>query len=159
MKSIVPAQTPAEVLKIAPENLEIANAYLTYQSLTETAHALNIGTDIVSQVLSRTEVKAYVNNVFMDLGFNNRFKMQGIMDEIIKQKLQELEDAEIGSQKDIIEILALQHKMTMEILDKEIKLETLKSGVKNQTNVQLNNYGGNHSSLIERLISNDLKTF
>ena len=77
---------------------------------------------------------------------------------IIKRKLQELDEAEIGSQKDIIEILALQHKMTMEILDKEIKLESLKAAkINNQTNVQLNNYGGNHSSLIERLISNDSK--
>ena len=157
MSNIIPSSTPAEVLKIAPENLEIANAYLTLQDISKVAHNLGLPTDTVSSVLDRKEVRAYIHNVFMDFGFNNQFKLRDLIDQVLIKKLKELDEADIGSQKDILEIIALSHKMTMETMDRQIKLETARAGgPKNQTNVQLNSYGGgNYGSLIEKLISNE----
>jgi predicted transcriptional regulator len=155
MTNNLPMSTPAESLKISPESLEIANAYLQCQDLTQTANKLNISTDVVSQYLSRREVKAYIDSVFLDYGFNNRFRIRNIMDQVINKKLEEMEEADTGSSKDISELLALSHKMTMEILDKQIKLEQLKQGsVKNQTNVQINDSGGaNYQALLDKLIN------
>jgi len=149
---------PAEVLQISPEALEVANAYLTIQNAQKVADQLDVPLETVSQILGRREVKAYVDQVFFDMGFNNRFTLRKAMDAIISKKFQEMDEAGVGSNKDIIEILALSHKMTMETLDKELQLEKLRSNsIKSQVNVQINEGGGsNYGNLIERLISNKI---
>jgi predicted transcriptional regulator len=154
MNSLVP-QTPAEAISISPEGLEIANCYLTTQDIQKTADSLGVPTDIVSQYLAKREIKAYIDSIFLDYGFNNRFRIRNIMDGIINKKLEEMEEADIGSSKDISELLALSHKMTMEILDRQIKLEEVKQKniIKNQTNIQFNESGGgsNYQALLDKL--------
>lgn len=156
MKSQLPTHHPAEGLQISPEALEVANSYLQLQNIPKVAEDLGVPIEQVVEVLERREVKAYLDNVFFDMGFNNRHKMREAMDAIIKQKFQELDEAGIGSNKDIIEILALSHKMSMEYMDKQIQLEKLRgSHFKNQVNVQINDQSGNsnYGNLLERIIS------
>ncbi len=156
MSDNLPVNTPAEYIAISPEALQVANAYLQNPDLTKVAENLDVPKELVSDILDRKEVRAYINNVFFSLGFNNRFQMRDLMDTIIKKKLQEMDESDTGSTKDITEILALSHKMTIELLDKEIALEKIRSAnqLKNQVNVQINdNAGGSkYSSLIEQLI-------
>lgn len=157
----LPTVTPAETLDISPEALEIANSYLQSQDLTTVSVELNIPIEMVSQYLAKKEVKAYIDQVFFNLGFNNRFKMSEAMDAIIKKKFQELEDSEMGSTKDIAELLALKHKMTMDELDRQIKLETLRqSNIKNQVNVQINegfSDGTKYGDLIQKLMTGNVQ--
>ena len=150
--------TPAEALNISPEGLEIANCYLQNPDIKEVASQLDITTAVVSEILARREVKAYVDQVFYNTGFNNRFKLRSLMDTIIKKKLQDMDEAEVGSTKDISELLALSHKMTIEHMDREIKLESLRAAsIKTQTNIQINdNAGGSrYNQLIEKLMTVD----
>jgi len=152
--SNLPTTTPAETLDISPEALEIANTYLQCQDIRETAETLDIQAELVTQVLGRREVRAYVDHVFMNVGFNNRFKMRSAMDAVIKQKFQELQDSGMGSTKDIADLLALSHKMTMDELDRQLKVEQLRqSNIKSQTNIQINGGGSNYSSLLENLLA------
>jgi hypothetical protein len=153
----LPTTTPAEVLNISPEALEVANLYLQTQNLEEVANTLDMPKEIITQILARKEVKAYIDNVFFDLGFNNRFKMRSAMDAIIKKKFQDLEESETGSTLDIAELLALSHKMTMNELTKLIEYEKLQqSGVRSQVNVQINDGGSKYDNLIEKLISGSI---
>lgn len=156
----VPAlHTPAEVLDISPENLDVANTYLQTQSIQQTADILDVATDMVSQILSRREVRAYIDNVFMDIGFNNRFRMRSAMDALIQKKFQELEEAEVGSGKDIADLLALSHKMSMDVLDRQLQLEKLKeANLKSQVNVQLNDFGSGskYNTLLEKLMKGEV---
>ena len=156
----VPAlHTPAEVLDISPENLDVANTYLQTQSIQQTANILDVATDMVSQILSRREVRAYIDNVFMDIGFNNRFRMRSAMDALIQKKFQELEEAEVGSGKDIADLLALSHKMSMDVLDRQLQLEKLKeANLKSQVNVQLNDFGSGskYNTLLEKLMKGEV---
>ena len=152
----LPQQHPSEVLQISPEALEVANCYLQVQNVHKVCELLELDVQVVSEILERREVKSYLDNVFFDLGFNNRHKMREAMDMIISRKFQELDEAGIGSNKDIVEILALSHKMTMEYMDKQIQLEKLRgSGIKNQVNVQINEGMGNsnYANLLERIIN------
>jgi len=152
---MLPAQHPAEVLALDPEGLEVANCYLQTQSLKNTAEDLGISTELVASQLNRPEVKRYIDQVFKDMGFNNRFKMRKAMDALIQKKFQEMDEAGVGSSKDIADLLALSHKMTMEQLEAEIKLEKVKaSSIKSQVNVQINDGGANsnYGSLLERLM-------
>lgn len=155
----LPANTPAEYVEISPEALEVANCYLQSQNINKVADDLGIPVEIVSQYLQRREVKSYIDSVFMDLGFNNRFKMRRAMDAILAKKFQELDESGIGSNKDIIEIMTLSHKMSMDEMDRQIQLKKLegeKAGPKSQVNVQINENGSNYGSLIERLVSGQL---
>lgn len=152
---MLPASHPAEVLQIDPEGLEIANHYLQTQSLSQVAEDLGISTELVASTLARREVKGYIDGVFRDMGFNNRFKMRKAMDALISKKFQELDEAGVGSSKDIADLLALSHKMSMEQLDREIQLEKVRAAnIKSQVNVQINDGGGNsnYGSLLERLM-------
>lgn len=150
----LPVSHPAEILQISPEGLEVANCYLQCQNTDTVAQTLGLSPEIVSDLLNRREIKAYINQVFFDTGFNNRFKLRAAMDAIIAKKFEEMDDAGIGSNKDILEILALSHKMTMESLAKELELEKLRLGSqpKTQNNIQINDSGSNYGNLIERLI-------
>lgn len=152
----LPVASPAEHIKISPEALEVANTYLSCQSIQKVSQELCLSPEEVSDYLNRREVKAYIDNVFFDVGFNNKFTMRKLMDTIIQKKLEELDEAEIGSSKDIADLLALSHKMTMELMDKQIKLEQLKqqNAPKTQVNMQINELGDGtkYGSLIERLM-------
>ena len=152
-----PSSSPAETVKISPENLEIANSYLASQNIADVSRNLGLPTDTITEILAKKEVRAYIDMVFLDYGFNNRFKMRGVMDAVINKKLQEMDESETGSGKDIIEIMALSHKMSMDILDRQIKLEEAKAknNIKNQTNVQINDVGG--GSKYENLIAELMK--
>jgi hypothetical protein len=150
----LPTSSPAEVLDISPEGLEIANCYLQLQDIEKVAEELDITRDMVSTYLSKKEVKSYIDNVFMNLGFNNRFKMRRAMDAVLQKKFQEMEESETGSSKDIAELLALSHKMSMDELSRQIELEKLRqSSVKTQTNIQINNGDTKYETLIRQLVS------
>lgn len=150
----LPVTTPAEALEISPEALEVANCYLQLQDLDKVADELDITKELASHILAKREVKAYIDHVFFNLGFNNRFKMRAAMDAVIQKKFQELEESEMGSTKDIAELLALSHKMTMDEMARQIELEKLRqTNIKNQVNVQINETGGTkYDNLIKQLI-------
>jgi hypothetical protein len=158
MSNGLPVAHPAEVLEISPEALEVANCYLQLQDANKVADELGVSPELVTQILAKREVKAYVDQVFFDLGFNNRFKMRAAMDAIISKKFEELDEAGVGSNKDILEIMALSHKMTMELMDKEIQLRKLQgsNAPKSQVNVQINDGGSNYAKLLERIIDNNV---
>ena len=148
---------PTELININPEGLEVANTFLQLQDVTKVADHLGLEPSMVHQILGRKEIKTYLNQVFFDLGFNNRFTMRQAMDAVLRQKFQELEEGGMGSSKDIAELLSLSHKMTMEYLDKEIQLEKLRSDnkLKTQTNIQINDGGGEgtrYGALIQQLL-------
>jgi len=150
--------TPAEVLEINPENLEVANCYLQNQDIVKVAELMEIPVPMVSQILQNKQVKSYIDNVFMNLGFNNQFKMREAMDAVLRKKFQDMEEADVGSSKDIIEIMALSHKMSMEYLQKQIELEKMQQqNIKSQVNVQINDSGDStkYGQLIKQLVTLD----
>lgn len=148
--------TPAEVLVIDPESLSVANCFLECQDVETTASNMGIDKELAVSILARKEVKAYIDGVFLSMGFNNKFRMRSAIDALIQQKFQELEESGTGSSKDIAELLEMSHRFTMQEYDKMIQVEKLRSSnVKNQLNVQINdNAGSNYTNLIENLLKN-----
>lgn len=163
MSNLPATHSPAEALQISPENLEVANCWLELQDSQKVADALDVPLDFVTRILARSEIKAYVNQVFYEVGFNNRFRMRDLMDTLIKKKLEDMDESETGSNKDITDLIALSHKMTMEMMDKEIQLEKLRQGnqaaaIKSQVNVQINDGlgdGTKYGALISKLLTGD----
>jgi len=147
-----------EDAQISPEGLEIANTYLKTTSVKDTALELGVPEDQVSRYLGQREVKKYVDTVFLDVGYRNRFRLANKLDEIIDKKLEELDEADMTSNKDIADLLQMAHKMRMD----EMKVQTdqqkaEQATIKNQTNVQINDnssFGeGNYGELMKKLLT------
>ncbi|CAB5218624.1 hypothetical protein UFOVP218_39 [uncultured Caudovirales phage] len=150
---------PAETVRISPEALEVANAYLQLNDARKVATELDLDPETVTNLLAKREVKSYIDSVFFDSGYNNRFLMRKAMDALIKQKFSELEESQTGSTKDIAELLQMSHKMSMDLLDREIQLEKARqaTGPQKQVNVQINDAldGSKYSQLVQRLITGE----
>lgn len=150
---------PAETVRISPEALEVANAYLQLNDARAVAQELDIDPEVVTNILAKREVKSYIDSVFFDSGYNNRFLMRRAMDALIKQKFTELEESQTGSTKDIAELLQMSHKMSMDLMDREIQLAKAQqaTGPQKQVNVQINDAldGSKYSQLVQRLITGE----
>ena len=135
-------------LTISPENLNIAEVYLKTLNIEDTAYALDISKETVTIALQKREVKSFLSTIYAEAGYRNKHKLGDLMDTIIDKKLEELEDADIGSSKDITELIALSHKMSVE--NKKLEIEMIKAiYIVPSTQIKLQN---NYDSLVERIL-------
>lgn len=145
------------VTKMSPEGLEIANAYLELGNVPAVCARLSTDENTVQEFLGKREVKAYIDQVYLDTGYRNRFKLATALDDIIERKLEEAEESQIYTNKDLADLLQMAHKMRMDEIKAMAELEKAKaSNIKNQTNVQINElpFGqGNYGKLMEKLLS------
>ena len=142
---------------MSPEGLEIANSYLEHGSIPAAANALAITEDTVSEALNKREIKQYIDTVYLDTGYRNRFKLSETLDLLIEKKLEEADETEIYTNKDMADLLALAHKMRMDEMKAQTELEKAKFGtIKNQVNIQDNGglpFGqGNYGLLLKKLL-------
>lgn len=152
---MLPVQHPAEVLALNPEDMLMANTYLESGSIVGASATLGVEPHVVADTLSKPVVKGYIDKIFSETGFNNRWKIRKALDMVISHKFREMDENGTGSSKDIAELLALSHKMSMEILDREIALEKVRgSNIRSQVNVQINDggSGSNYGRLLEKLV-------
>ena len=135
-------------IALQPEDLDIANAYLVYGSAKETAEQLQIPEYQIVSILERTDVKSYINGVYLDRGYRNRNKLGMVLDKMIDSKLEEALETDIYTSKDLLELLQFAHKIRMD----ELKQEAGNTG----PTVNIANFGqGNYGQLMEKLLSND----
>lgn len=124
-----------------PEWLEVANRYLENGgSILQTAAQLALPENQVQEILAKKECRDYLQEVYLDSGYRNRYKLAELLDRIIESKVREAEETEQFSNKDLADLIALAHKMRLEEL-KATQPQT-------QTNIQVNNY----SRLMEQLL-------
>ena len=144
------------VTKMSPEGLEIANSYLELGNIQAVCIRLALDENTVQEYLGKREIKAYIDQVYLDTGYRNRFKLANTLDDIIEKKLEESEESQIYTNKDMADLLMMAHKMRMDEIKAMAELEKAKtSNVKNQTNVQINElpFGqGNYGKLMEKLL-------
>jgi len=139
--------------QISPEGATIANTYLANAcSIKATSHALGLPTHEISASLQQPLVKSYVGLILRENGFRHMVKIAEKLDELVEMKWEELSEAEIGSNKDIADLLLLAHKMQMDMA-KLLQADTVKEGPGVVKNTQINNYGeGSYGKLMEKLI-------
>lgn len=150
---------------MSPEGMDVIEAYLQCGSdVPAAARSLGMSEIAFRDIMSRGEVKNYLNDIFMESGFRNRDRLFGVLDEVIKRKLEELEETGMGSDQDIMDILWKAHKMKMEEMKMMVELEKAKAAVRapaNQTNIQNNIIAGagdqNYMDLITSLATGGKK--
>lgn len=125
---------------ISPEGLEIAEVYLSVGGDTKQASKqLGMPVDEVNAQLKKPEVKSYINQIFHEHGFRNKFRLFGVMDQLLNMKIEEIEETGVGSSMDIMDIIKSYHKMKMDELRLENEAKKIASNTPTtQTNVQNN---------------------
>ncbi|BEU75640.1 hypothetical protein NGA1_0230 [Escherichia coli phage NG_A1] len=150
---------------MSPEGMDVIEAYLQCGSdAPAAARSLGMSEIAFRDIMNRSEVKNYLNDIFMESGFRNRDRLFGVLDEVIKRKLEELEETGMGSDQDIMDILWKAHKMKMEEMKMMVELEKAKAAARapaNQTNIQNNIIAGagdqNYMDLITSLATGGKK--
>lgn len=139
-------------IRISPEALTVADTYLMTLDIDSTAKQLDIPREEVVYYLNKKPVKNYVDTIFLEQGYLNRHKIQDTLSTIIAKKLEELEDSELTSSKDIADLLKLAHDIRIKEMDMMLKTNEKKKATDTQINVQQNNYGTNYMDLIEKIV-------
>ena len=140
---------------INPEAMEVLESYLLYGDVSLVANELHIPKQKVTYYLGRPESKRFLDTIYFEQGYLNRNRLQDILGEVMDLKLEEMRESEIGSKKDIADLIALAHKIRAD----EAKISSIgteQSGPKTQTNVQINNaagFGDNYNSLLEKIMT------
>ena len=143
--------------KMSPEGLEIANSYLEHGSIPAVASKLRVSQHEVTDILNKREIKQYIDTVFLDTGYRNRFKLSETLDMLIEKKLEESEETQMYTNKDMADLIQMAHKMRMEEIKAQTEMEKAKAQtVKTQVNIQDNSgtpFGqGNYGELIKKLM-------
>jgi hypothetical protein len=134
------------MLQVIPEFLHVANVYLESHSIDETATRLKISPLRVQEILNDKQTKEYLNQIYLESGFRNKFTLANTVDELIKQKLQEAQETGFYTKADLMDLLEFSHKLRMD--EEKRTQQTAKT-----TNVQINEFGqGNYGELMKKLI-------
>lgn len=146
--------------RISPEGLEIANAYLELGSIPAVCSRLSIDEAKASEYLQKREVKAYVDQVYLDTGYRNRFKLAEVLDTLIDAKMEEAEESDVYTSKDLADLVGMAHKIRMDELKAQTELEKAKAQtIKTQVNIQDNSqvpFGqGNYGELMKKLLKDN----
>ena len=140
-----------ELVAISPEGVEVANAYITMGNITGVCDILNVTKQKVADILNSRAVKKYIDTIYLDTGYRNRNNIASLLDEMIASKLEEAQESGIYSSKDLADLLNMAHKHRMDEI--KIQVESDKTTIRNQTNVQIKDtsaFGtGNYVKLIE----------
>jgi hypothetical protein len=151
-----------EITTLAPEGLEIANSYLVLGNIKGVCQDLGVAQDVVVEWLNKREVKKYIDTVYYDLGYRNRNNIASLLDTMIESKLEEAQESEIYTNKDLADLMMMAHKFRMDELKIAIEAEKV-AGTKigSQTNVQINDAGSgmfgqtNYGKLLDNLVNGE----
>ena len=141
---------PLTQFNIDPQVFEVTTEYAQNLSITQTAANLHLSEHQVVEILENKAAKRYIDAIFMEQGYMQRNKLNDVMTKIIDMKLEEMEESELGSNKDILEILKQAHTMQM---DHQKASKEEQPG--QQVNIQ-NNFGGdNYNKLLEKIVAGE----
>ena len=109
---------------ITPETLAVADCYLAVGDVSTVSERLSMPRQEVVKVLNTPPIRRYVDKIFSETGYQNRQKLASTLDTLIDKKLQEMEETEMGSKKDVADLLEMAHKMKM--TEMKVQLDLLK---------------------------------
>lgn len=133
-----------EAPEVDPKYLILANELLSGKSIPQIAEEYSLSNDQVTSVVERTEVKRYIDSIYMSQGYLHRSRRMKIINEVIDEKLAEGRETGVFSKRDLLEWLKLLNDMEKDARPKQPS-----------TAVQVNNQTNNYSTLMQDLFDKD----
>jgi hypothetical protein len=127
--------------EIDPQHMVVANEMLCGRSIPDIANLTGLSNDQVTAIAERSEVRRYVDAVYMSQGYLNRVRRMQVINRVIDEKLAEAAETGVYSKRDLLEWLKLLNDMDR---DSRPKAPT--------TAVQVNNHTNNYTNLMQDLL-------
>jgi hypothetical protein len=127
--------------EIDPQYMLVANELLSGRSIPQIAELSGLSNDQVTAIAERSEVRRYVDTIYMSQGYLNRVRRMQVINKVIDEKLLEAAETGVYSKRDLLEWLKLLNDMDR---DARPKAPT--------TAVQVNNHTNNYTSLMQDLL-------
>jgi hypothetical protein len=127
--------------EIDPQYMLVANELLSGRSIPQIAELSGLSNDQVTAIAERSEVRRYVDTIYMSQGYLNRVRRMQVINKVIDEKLVEAAETGVYSKRDLLEWLKLLNDMDR---DARPKAPT--------TAVQVNNHTNNYTSLMQDLL-------
>lgn len=108
-----------EPANVDPVLLTIANSYLEGKDVMVIAEECNISVDRVVNALEKKEVKTYIDNVFLAQGYLHRAKRLNLINKVIEKKIEEAEETDVFTKKDLLDWLKHLHEIESAARPKE----------------------------------------
>lgn len=133
-----------EAPELDPQHLLVANELLCGKSITTIAESTGLSTDQVTAIAERSEIKRYVDTVYMSQGYLNRVRRMQVINRVVDEKLAEAAETGVWSKRDLLDWMKLLNDM-----DKEARPRVP------TTAVQVNNNTNNYTTLMNDLFNQD----
>lgn len=133
-----------------PETDLVATTYMENGcDLRATAKQLDMNVDALARIVAAPGVRNYITETLRTVGLRKMDRIEEAMEKIIDKKMAELDELEMGSSKDIAELLSTYHKMIMD------KNKLIDGGGARVNNTQINNIFENSSygELMKRIVN------
>jgi len=134
-------------LKISPQDLEVATAYLATLNISNTATELSLEEQYVSQIINKKDIRRFIDEQIAQQAGIHRNDLQTLLGKIISQKIEEAEESGVLSNKDLLDVILLAHKINLDT--RKLDIEETKSY---QNNTQINNYNTGYEKLLNELL-------
>ena len=92
-----------ETPKLDPVLLSIANDYLDGQDINQISKEYGVTEDRLAAALDQTEVRKYIDNVYVTQGYLNRVRRMNLVNQVIEQKVQDALESGVWSKRDLLD--------------------------------------------------------
>ena len=133
-----------EAPELDPQHLLVANELLCGKSIPSIAETTGLSTDQVTAIVERSEIRRYVDAVYMSQGYLNRVRRMQIINRVVDEKLAEVAETGVWSKRDLLDWMKLLNDM-----DKESRPKAP------TTAVQVNHNTNNYTTLMQDLFQKD----
>jgi len=133
-----------EAPELDPQHLLVANELLCGKSIPSIAESTGLSTDQVTAIVERSEIRRYVDAVYMSQGYLNRVRRMQIINRVVDEKLAEAAETGVWSKRDLLDWMKLLNDMDK---DSRPKAPT--------TAVQVNHQTNNYTTLMQDLFQKD----
>ena len=112
--------------RISPEGLRLQTLTWNQEIFRCLRKIINGDEAKVSEFLAKREAK-HTDQVYLDTGYRNRFKLAEVLDTLIDAKLEEAEESEIYTNKDLADLVQMAHKIRVDELESTNRTRKSKS--------------------------------
>lgn len=133
-----------EAPELDPQHLLVANELLCGKSIPSISESTGLSTDQVTAIVERSEIRRYVDAVYMSQGYLNRVRRMQIINRVVDEKLAEAAETGVWSKRDLLDWMKLLNDMDK---DSRPKAPT--------TAVQVNHQTNNYTTLMQDLFQKD----
>lgn len=129
-----------QALQLAPEDEKALELYVACHDAEEVARKTGRTRTQIVALVNSPVAKQLQATLAQEQAVKVNSRMGALLDQVINMKLDEMQESEMGSEKDIADLITTRYKMEIELLKAQTAANKV-NGPAKQNNIQINNNG------------------